>query len=135
MSRTLLATPKAKPKSRISRSSVSSNARRPRVRPPQYRADDSGRPIDWEYAEEAAEQPYLWSADPELSGRPARQAKEAGTSQAPQPVVEAVEELTEKQVFQALKRLTTTSPEARSILKDVKRALDDLRRLDRMRKL
>jgi hypothetical protein len=105
------------------------------VRPLQYKADDSGRPLDWEYAEEEAEDQHSWSADPGLSGRPARQAKVTGTTQAPQPAAELLEELTEKQVFQALKRLATTSPEARSILKDVKRALDDLRRLDRMRKL
>ena len=135
VSRTLLATPKAKNQNRITRSPVSSNARRPRVRPTQYQADDSGPPIDWEYAEEEADQQHSWSAVPELSGRPARQAKAARTTQAPQPTAELLEELSEKQVFQALKRLTTTSPEARSILKDVKRALDDLRRLDRMRKL
>lgn len=116
------------------RSRPSSNAR-PRPRPRSFTADASGRPVDWAWEEVESDDPYVWSADPGLSSpkRATRDLTDPKPTARQEP--ESAEEVTERQVFQALKRLSNTSPEARSILKDVKRALDDLRRLDRLRKL
>jgi hypothetical protein len=77
---------------------------------------------------------YTWRA-PEVDERPSQaRSSTSRPSAAPRRPPPEVETPTEQQVYRALQSLAQNSPEARSILNEVQRALDDLRRLERLRR-